>query len=78
MSGKLQTANPAYPLPLTMDILLLLIPISLVLVGGIAWVMLWAAKSGQFDDLEGPGHSVIMDDDTPPRPDDDTRPADRP
>ena len=53
-----------------MDILLLLIPLSLVIVGGIAWVMLWAAKSGQFDDLEGPGHSVIMDDDSPPRHDD--------
>ena len=51
-----------------MDILILLIPLSLVLVGVIAWVMLWAAKSGQFDDLEGPGHSVIMDDDTPHPP----------
>lgn len=50
-----------------MDILLLLIPLSLVLVGVIAWVMLWAVKSGQFDDLEGPAQSVIMDDDTPPR-----------
>jgi cbb3-type cytochrome oxidase maturation protein len=52
-----------------MDILILLIPLSLVIVGLIAWIMLWAAKSGQFDDLEGPGHSVIMDDDSPPRRD---------
>lgn len=52
-----------------MDILILLIPLSLVLVGIIAWVMLWAVKSGQFDDLEGPAHSVIMDDDTPSRHD---------
>jgi cbb3-type cytochrome oxidase maturation protein len=50
-----------------MDILILLIPLSLVLVGVIAWVMLWAARSGQFDDLEGPAHSIIMDDDSPPR-----------
>ena len=57
-----------------MDILLLLIPLSLVLVGVIAWIMLWAAKSGQFDDLEGPGHSVIMDDDNPPRRDDAPKP----
>ena len=49
-----------------MDILILLIPLSLFLVGVIAWVMLWAVKSGQFDDLEGPAHSVLMDDDTPP------------
>ena len=57
-----------------MDILILLIPLSLVIVGIIAWVMLWAAKSGQFDDLEGPGHSVIMDDDTPPKQDDVPKP----
>jgi cbb3-type cytochrome oxidase maturation protein len=50
-----------------MDILILLIPLSLVLVGGIAWILLWAARSGQFDDLDGPAHSVLMDDDTPPR-----------
>ncbi|HMM47265.1 MAG TPA: cbb3-type cytochrome oxidase assembly protein CcoS [Thiobacillaceae bacterium] len=52
-----------------MDIVILLIPLSLVIVGVIAWAMLWAAKTGQFDDLEGPGHSVIMDDDSPPRND---------
>lgn len=53
-----------------MDILLLLIPLSLVIVGVVAWIMLWAARSGQFDDLEGPAHSVIMDDDSPPKPGD--------
>ena len=57
-----------------MDILLLLIPLSLVLVGAIAWVMLWAVRSGQFDDLEGPAHSVIMDDDSPSGHEDDTTP----
>jgi cbb3-type cytochrome oxidase maturation protein len=57
-----------------MDILILLIPLSLVLVGVIAWVMLWAARSGQFDDLEGPAHSVIMDDDNPPQSDDAPKP----
>jgi cbb3-type cytochrome oxidase maturation protein len=59
-----------------MDILVLLIPLSLVIVGIIAWVMLWATKSGQFDDLEGPAHSVIMDDDTPHPPRD--TPQDKP
>ena len=49
-----------------MDILILLIPLSLILVGVIAWVLLWAGRNGQFDDLEGPAHSVLMDDDTPP------------
>lgn len=52
-----------------MEILLLLIPLSLVLVGVIAVIMLWAAKSGQFEDLEGPAHSVILDDDSQPKQD---------
>lgn len=46
-----------------MDILYLLIPLSLVLVflvGGAFW---WAARTGQFDDLEGPAHRILMDDD---------------
>ena len=59
-----------------MDILLLLIPLSLVLVGVIAWIMLWAAKSGQFDDLEGPAHSIVMDDDSPPKPEAPPHPED--
>ena len=33
-----------------MEILYLLIPLSLVLVGIIIWVFLWAVRSGQFDD----------------------------
>jgi cbb3-type cytochrome oxidase maturation protein len=57
-----------------MDVIILLIPLSLVLVGLIAWFLLWAAKSGQFDDLEGPAHNVLMDDDTPPKPDDTPKP----
>ncbi len=57
-----------------MDILILLIPLSIVLVGVIAWIMLWAARSGQFDDLEGPAHSIIMDDDNPPESDDAPKP----
>jgi len=48
-----------------MEILYLLIPLSLVLVGVIIWVFLWAVRSGQFDDLEGPAHQILMDDDRP-------------
>ncbi len=48
-----------------MESLYLLIPLSLVLVfliGGLFW---WATRSGQFDDLEGPAHRMMMDDDSP-------------
>jgi len=36
-----------------------------VLLGLIVWVFLWAIGSGQFDDLEGPAHRILMDDETP-------------
>jgi len=47
--------------------------LSVLLVGGILWVLWWAVGSGQFDDLEGPGHRILMDDDRPPPA---TRPED--
>jgi cbb3-type cytochrome oxidase maturation protein len=46
-----------------MDILYLLIPLSLVLVFVIAALFWWSLKTGQYEDLEGPGHRVLMDDD---------------
>ena len=48
---------------LGMDILYLLIPLSLVLVFVIAALFWWSLKSGQYEDLEGPGHRILMDDD---------------
>lgn len=48
-----------------MDILFLLIPISLIIMGIAIWVFLWAIRSGQFEDLEGPAHQILMDDDDP-------------
>ena len=47
-----------------MDILLLLIPLSVLLVFGIGAVFWWSVASGQFDDLEGPAHRILADDDT--------------
>ena len=46
-----------------MEIIYLLVPISLVLIGLIVWALLWAVRSGQFDDLEGPAYKILMDDD---------------
>jgi cbb3-type cytochrome oxidase maturation protein len=48
-----------------MEILYLLIPLSVVLVFAIAIAFWWSVKSGQFDDLEGPGFKLLMDDDGP-------------
>ena len=49
-----------------MEILILLIPLSVLLALGIGVVFWWSAENGQFDDLEGPGHRILMDDDQPP------------
>lgn len=49
-----------------MDIIYLLLPIVLLLAGLIIAVFFWAVKSDQFEDLEGPAHRILMDDDTPP------------
>lgn len=51
-----------------MESLYLLIPLSVVLVFLIGLVFWWSVKSGQFDDLEGPGYRVVSDDDSPPKP----------
>ena len=50
-----------------MDILYLLIPLSIVLVFVIGLLFGWALKRGQFEDLEGPGYRILMDDDGPPK-----------
>lgn len=46
-----------------MESLYLLIPLSIVLVFVIAVIFWWSVRSGQFDDLEGPAHRMLMDDD---------------
>ena len=48
-----------------MDILYLLIPISLIIVAIAIGVFMWAIRSGQYEDLEGPAHRILMDDDDP-------------
>ncbi|MEJ2381282.1 MAG: cbb3-type cytochrome oxidase assembly protein CcoS [Gammaproteobacteria bacterium] len=48
-----------------MSILYLLIPISLMFVGGAIAVFIWAIRNGQFEDLEGPAFRILMDDDDP-------------
>jgi cbb3-type cytochrome oxidase maturation protein len=66
-----------------MDILLLLIPLSVVLALLIGAGFWWSVASGQFDDLEGPAHRILADDDavglppgTPPAGDPNTKTAD--
>ncbi len=43
----------------------MLIPLAVVLTGLAVWFFLWSVRSGQYDDLEGPAHRILMDDDDP-------------
>ena len=55
------------PITIEMDILYLLIPLSLVLAFVIGAAFWWSVGSGQFDDLEGPSHRILQDDDDAPQ-----------
>ena len=46
-----------------LEVIYLLIPISLLLVGVIIYFLFWAIRSGQFDDMDGAGFQILMDDD---------------
>ena len=45
-----------------MEIIYLLIPLSLLLVGVALWAFFWAVKTGQFDDLDAPALDILDDD----------------
>lgn len=45
-----------------MNIILMLIPLTLVLVLLAGWGFFWAVETGQFDDLDSPGWDVLVDD----------------
>jgi cbb3-type cytochrome oxidase maturation protein len=51
-----------------MNILLLLVPISVVLLGIAIWAFAWAVRRGQFDDLDTPPLDILADDPPPPSP----------
>jgi cbb3-type cytochrome oxidase maturation protein len=51
-----------------MSMLYVLIPLAILLLAVAIWALLWAIKTGQFDDLESHGWSVVLDDDQKPPP----------
>lgn len=54
-----------------MNIIYVLIPLALIIVGIAVGVFFWAVKSNQFDDLERHGQSILFDDDLAPKKTDD-------
>ncbi|CAN7248133.1 cbb3-type cytochrome oxidase assembly protein CcoS [Pseudoxanthomonas sp. LjRoot168] len=51
-----------------MNILLMLLPISLVLLGLAIAAFAWAVRKGQFDDLDTPALDILDDGPAQPRP----------
>lgn len=60
-----------------MDVIYTLIPamifFGLIMVG----VLVWAVRRGQYEDLEGDAHRILMDDDDPLLPEDMRRKGDK-
>lgn len=48
-----------------MEILYLLIPIAVIVMAVAIGALIWAVRSGQFEDMEGPAHRILMDEDDP-------------
>ncbi len=51
-----------------MNIIFILIPLGLVVLAAGVFAFFWAVRAGQFDDLDTPAWSIILDDDTKPPP----------
>jgi len=47
-----------------MDIMMLLVPCSLLVSGGFLFAFLWATRSGQFDDTSTPAIRMLFDERT--------------
>jgi cbb3-type cytochrome oxidase maturation protein len=41
----------------------MLIPVAVLLIAAAIGLFVWSVRSGQFEDLEGPAHRILMDDD---------------
>lgn len=48
-----------------MTFLYVLVPVAMLLVVIAIWVFTWAVNNGQYDDLDGPAHSILFDDEDP-------------
>jgi len=45
-----------------MNALFLLIPTAFVILAFAVWILFWAVKNGQYDDLDTEGHRILFDD----------------
>lgn len=52
-----------------MEVVFVLIPISLVIIGVALWAFVWSVRNDQFEDLDKEAFSILFDDDEPKRND---------
>lgn len=45
-----------------MEVVFVLIPISLVIIGVALWAFVWSVKNDQFEDLEKEAYAILFDD----------------
>ena len=51
-----------------METIFVLLPLALLIAAIAVGLFVWAARTGQFDDLETPAVRILFDDDEPSRP----------
>lgn len=51
-----------------MSVIYYLIPVSLVFLGVAVWFLIWAIRSGQYEDMDSHGWRILVEDDRAPPP----------
>jgi cbb3-type cytochrome oxidase maturation protein len=44
------------------SVLYIVLPLAILIVAGAVWAFVWAARRGQFDDLDTPAIRIVTDD----------------
>ena len=46
-----------------MEVVFILIPVSVIIIGGALWAFVWSVRNDQFEDLEKQAYTILFDDD---------------
>jgi len=45
-----------------MEVIFVLVPVSMIIVGIAVWAFIWSVRNEQFEDLEKEAHSILFED----------------
>ena len=51
-----------------MSVIYVVLPLALIIVGAAVWAYVWAARQGQFDDMDTPALRMLKDDEAATQP----------